>query len=89
MIEDMIATIGPESTAAVVRVPPTGVKASLVPLTFPLENKKLIGVKKKDLTPRCLSRLKSVQLHGEGKVPHIKAALGLIRQRATSMLSTT
>ncbi|KAJ9143439.1 NAD(P)-binding protein [Pleurostoma richardsiae] len=44
VIEDMIESIGPEGTAAIVGVPPSGARVQIDPLRFLLDNKKFIGV---------------------------------------------
>lgn len=68
VIEDMIDAIGPEGTAVVVGVPPAGVKISLDPLTFLLQNKKFIGVIEGDSNPaEFIPDL--IQLHREGRFP--------------------
>lgn len=51
VIEDMVACLAPQGTAAAVGVPPPNAKISLDPLMFLLDNKKLIGVIEGDSDP--------------------------------------
>ncbi|CAK7236801.1 hypothetical protein SEUCBS140593_009742 [Sporothrix eucalyptigena] len=68
IIETMIAAIGPQGTAAVVGVPPADASIQLDPLTFLLENKRLIGVIEGDANPaEFIPQL--IDLHRRGQFP--------------------
>ncbi|KAL1889136.1 hypothetical protein Sste5346_009083 [Sporothrix stenoceras] len=67
-IEVMVAVIGPQGTAALVGVPPAGAEIKLDPLTFLLENKKLVGVIEGDANPAdFIPQL--IGLHRAGSFP--------------------
>lgn len=68
VIEDMIACLAPQGTAAVVGVPPPDAKISIDPLMFLLDNKKLIGVIEGDSNPEdFIPQL--IELHQNGVFP--------------------
>lgn len=68
VIEDMVACLAPQGTAAVVGVPPPDAKISIDPLMFLLDNKKLIGVIEGDSNPvTFIPQL--IKLHQEGVFP--------------------
>ncbi|KAK7190637.1 Aryl-alcohol dehydrogenase 2 [Paraphaeosphaeria sporulosa] len=68
VIEVMIECLAPLGTAAIVGVPPSGKKISLDPLSFLLENKRLIGVIEGDSDPqKFIPTL--VELHSRGHFP--------------------
>ncbi len=55
VIEDMVESIGPEGVAVLVGVPPQGAKVAIDPLTFLLDNKRLMGVIEGDSNPAEVS----------------------------------
>ncbi|KAH6629378.1 chaperonin 10-like protein [Boeremia exigua] len=68
VIEDMVASLAPQGTAAVVGVPPPDAKISIDPLMFLLDNKKLIGVIEGDSNPAdFIPQL--MELHQNGAFP--------------------
>ena len=68
VIETMVSSIAPLGTAAIVGVPPADRKISLDPLSFLLENKKLVGVIEGDSDPQAfVPRL--VELQRQGHFP--------------------
>ncbi|KAJ4984195.1 AreB protein [Stagonosporopsis vannaccii] len=68
VIEDMVACLAPQGTAAVVGVPPPDARISIDPLMFLLDNKKLIGVIEGDSNPEeFIPQL--IRLHQEGSFP--------------------
>lgn len=68
VIEDMVACLAPQGTAAVVGVPPPDTQISIDPLTFLLDNKKLIGVIEGDSNPEdFIPQL--IELHRKGVFP--------------------
>ncbi|KAJ4321618.1 hypothetical protein N0V94_002817 [Neodidymelliopsis sp. IMI 364377] len=68
VIEDMVACLAPQGTAAVVGVPPPNAKISIDPLMFLLDNKKLIGVIEGDSNPEdFIPQL--VEMHQKGVFP--------------------
>lgn len=68
VIEDMVACLAPQGTAAVVGVPPPNAKISIDPLMFLLDNKKLIGVIEGDSNPEnFIPQL--IELHQSGAFP--------------------
>jgi Zn-dependent alcohol dehydrogenase len=68
VIEDMVACLAPEGTAALVGVPPAGAQIKIDPLTFLLDNKKLIGVIEGDSNPaEFIPQL--IELHQRGAFP--------------------
>ena len=68
VIEDMVEALGPEGTAALVGVPPAGVKIGIDPLTFLLDNKKFIGVIEGGSNPPDFIP-KLIQMHQVGHFP--------------------
>lgn len=68
VIENMVACLAPQGTAAVVGVPPPDAKISIDPLMFLLDNKKLIGVIEGDSNPEeFIPQL--IELHRKGAFP--------------------
>ena len=68
VIEDIVKCIGPEGTAALVGVPPPDAEIKINPLTFLLDNKKLIGVIEGDSNPPdFIPRL--IKMHQNGDSP--------------------
>ncbi|KAJ8119049.1 hypothetical protein OPT61_g92 [Boeremia exigua] len=68
VIEDMVACLAPQGTAAVVGVPPPDAKISIDPLMFLLDNKRLIGVIEGDSNPeKFIPEL--IELHQKGAFP--------------------
>ena len=68
VIEDMVACLAPQGTAAVVGVPPPDAKISIDPLMFLLDNKKLVGVIEGDSNPEdFIPQL--IELHQQGAFP--------------------
>ncbi|KAF2499009.1 AreB protein [Lophium mytilinum] len=68
VIESMIESLAPQSTAALVGVPPAGKKIQLDPLAFLSDSKKLIGVIEGDSNPtEFIPQL--VELHQAGHFP--------------------
>ncbi|KAF2635188.1 NAD(P)-binding protein [Massarina eburnea CBS 473.64] len=66
VIEDMIECLAPLGTAALVGVPPSGKKIQIDPLTFLLDNKKLIGVIEGDSNPvEFIPKLVEMQMKGD------------------------
>ncbi|KAJ4377162.1 hypothetical protein N0V86_006603 [Didymella sp. IMI 355093] len=68
VIEDMVACLAPQGTAAVVGVPPPDAKISIDPLMFLLDNKKLIGVIEGDSNPENFIP-ELIELHQRGSFP--------------------
>jgi Zn-dependent alcohol dehydrogenase len=68
VIEDMVACLAPQGTAAVVGVPPPDAKISIDPLMFLLDNKKLIGVIEGDSNPQIFIP-QLIELHQKGAFP--------------------
>ncbi|CAK7231252.1 hypothetical protein SBRCBS47491_007868 [Sporothrix bragantina] len=68
ILETMVAAIGNQGTAAIVGVPPADAKIQLDPLTFLLENKRLIGVIEGDANPATFIP-QLIKLHRAGAFP--------------------
>ncbi|KAM0335184.1 hypothetical protein ACHAQA_000225 [Verticillium albo-atrum] len=68
VLEDVIASVGPQGTAALVGVAPANAKVSIDPLTFLLENKKLVGVIEGDSNPPDFIP-KLIAMHRAGQFP--------------------